>query len=162
MLLIIDNALCHPSCELLDCENGMFKMLMETILCHYLNLNLNLKNSCYMIAHACDSILGSTLPASWNKLFGYNEKCVNQSIDCDYECTTVIRMFKKFKLSPAKVEQWLADDDTPLFVTLTDDEILKAVVKDENKDIDLSDMPDKLDTDPNHKEAYSCIKVGFK
>ncbi|KRY48788.1 hypothetical protein T03_10271 [Trichinella britovi] len=143
MLLIIDNAPCHPSCELLDCENGMFKMLMETILCHYLNLNLNLKNSCYMIAHACDSILGSTLPASWNKLFGYNEKC-------------------KFKLSPAKVEQWLADDDTPLFVTLTDDEILKAVVKDENKDIDVSDIPDKLDTNPNHKEAYSCIKVGFK
>ncbi|KRY22927.1 hypothetical protein T12_1094 [Trichinella patagoniensis] len=71
-------------------------------------------------------------------------------------------MFKKFKLSPAKVEQWLADDDTPLFVTLTDDEILKAVVKYENKDIDVSDMPDKLDTDLNHKEAYSCIKVDFK
>ncbi|KRZ15219.1 hypothetical protein T11_6791 [Trichinella zimbabwensis] len=64
----------------------------------------------------------STLRASWNKLLGYNKKCVNQSIDCDDDCTTVIEMFEKFKLSWNEIEQWLADDDTPLFETLTDDE----------------------------------------
>ncbi|KRZ71339.1 hypothetical protein T10_12225 [Trichinella papuae] len=27
MLFIIDNAPCHPSCELVDCENGFFKVV---------------------------------------------------------------------------------------------------------------------------------------
>ncbi|KRZ48790.1 hypothetical protein T02_13135 [Trichinella nativa] len=31
-----------------------------------------------------------------------------------------------------EVEQWLGDDDNPLFVALTDDEILEAVEKDED------------------------------
>ncbi|KRY07832.1 hypothetical protein T12_13397 [Trichinella patagoniensis] len=42
-------------------------------------------------------------------------------------------------------------DDTPLFETLTDDEILEAVKKDE--DIDLSHVPDE---GTSHSEAYSC------
>ncbi|KRZ03823.1 hypothetical protein T11_7613 [Trichinella zimbabwensis] len=43
-----------------------------------------------------------------------------------------------------------ADDDTPLFVTLTDDEILQAMKKDENEDVDVSDMSDKPDEEPSH------------
>ncbi|KRZ72413.1 hypothetical protein T10_7952 [Trichinella papuae] len=43
-----------------------------------------------------------------------------------------------------------ADDDIPLFVTLTDDEILQAMKKDENEDVDVSDMSDKPDEEPSH------------
>ncbi|KRZ75257.1 hypothetical protein T10_12223 [Trichinella papuae] len=68
-------------------------------------------------------------------------------------------MFKKFKLSRDKVEQWLADDDTLLSEILTDDEILKAVEKNENEDVNVSDKPNKC---LSHSEAYSCLTVGLK
>ncbi|KRZ08869.1 hypothetical protein T11_15, partial [Trichinella zimbabwensis] len=88
---------------------------------------------------------------------GYKEECVNQSIDCDEDFATVTEMFEKFKLSQDEGEQWLADDDTPLFETLTDDEVLKAVEKEEKED----DESDKSDEGPSHSEAYSCAKVFF-
>ncbi|XP_003376668.1 conserved hypothetical protein [Trichinella spiralis] len=47
--------------------------------------NMNLKDCCYMIVQVRNAISGSTLGVSWNKLFGYNENCVNQSMDCDDE-----------------------------------------------------------------------------
>ncbi|KRY48390.1 Jerky protein [Trichinella britovi] len=59
-------------------------------------------------------------------------------------------------------EQWLADDDTPLFETLTDEEILNAVKKDENEDKDESDMPDKPTERLSHSEAYSCLKFSLQ
>ncbi|KRZ16654.1 hypothetical protein T11_13128 [Trichinella zimbabwensis] len=68
-------------------------------------------------------------------------------------------MFEKVKLSRDEVEQWLADDDTPLFEILTDDEILKAVEKDENNDVDVSDKPNE---GPSHSEAYFFLTVGLK
>ncbi|KRZ71096.1 hypothetical protein T10_7636 [Trichinella papuae] len=71
-------------------------------------------------------------------------------------------MFKKYKLSRDGVEQWLAVDDTPLFETLTDDEILEAMEIDENKDVGVSDMSAKSNEGPSHSEAYSCLKVGLK
>ncbi|KRX71828.1 hypothetical protein T02_1132 [Trichinella nativa] len=122
--------------------------------------SINLKDCCYITAHAWDSISGSTLRASWNKLLGCNEECVNQSTDCDDDFTTLIEMFKKFKLSRDEVEQWLADDDTPLCETLADDEILEVVEKDENKNGDVSD---KLNEEGlSHSEAYFSFKLGFK
>ncbi|KRX35568.1 hypothetical protein T03_4820 [Trichinella britovi] len=100
--------------------------------------SINLKDCCYITAHAWDSISGSTLRASWNKLLGCNEEC----------------------LSRDEVEQWLADDDTPLCETLTDDEILEVVEKDENKNGDVSD---KLNEEGlSHSEAYFSFKLGFK
>ncbi|KRY10232.1 hypothetical protein T12_10554 [Trichinella patagoniensis] len=42
---------------------------------------INLKDCCYMPAHVWESISGNTLRVSWNKLLGYNEDCVTQSID---------------------------------------------------------------------------------
>ncbi|KRX33839.1 Jerky -like protein-like [Trichinella murrelli] len=54
-------------------------------------------------------------------------------------------------------EQWLADDDTPLFETLTDEEILNAVKKDENEDVDESDMPDKPTERLSHSEAELTV-----
>ncbi|KRY20747.1 hypothetical protein T12_15451 [Trichinella patagoniensis] len=47
--------------------------------------NINLKDCCYMIVQARNSISGSTLRVSWNELLGYNENCVKQSLDCDDE-----------------------------------------------------------------------------
>ncbi|KRZ02275.1 Jerky -like protein-like, partial [Trichinella zimbabwensis] len=198
VLLIIDNAPCHPSSELLDRKNGLFKVLflppntsslvqpMDQTVIQSLKKryrkqllrkivlseadggdlvsqlkSISLKDCCYMIAQAWDSISGHTLRVSWNRLLGYKEECVNQSIDCDEDFATVTEMFEKFKLSQDEGEQWLADDDTPLFETLTDDEILKAVQKDENEDVDESDMPDKSDERLSHSEAYSCAKVLF-
>ncbi|KRZ79576.1 hypothetical protein T10_13650, partial [Trichinella papuae] len=99
------------------------------------------------------------LRVSWNKILGYNKKCVNQSTDCDDDWISVIKMFEKVKLSRDEVEQWLADDDTPLFEILTDNEILKAVEKDENEDVDVSDKPNE---GLSHSEAYSCLIVGLK
>ncbi|KRX26316.1 Calmodulin, partial [Trichinella nelsoni] len=151
MLLIIDNAPCHSCCELLDCENGLFKVvflppnvsslvqpidhkllfkekLSRTIVHSKGNggdlvsqlENINFKDCCYMmIAQAWNSI---SLREAWNILLGYNEKCVNESDE---------------------VEHWLADDDTPLFETLTDDEILEAMEKDEHEDANMSDMSAK-------------------
>ncbi|KRX20439.1 hypothetical protein T07_4124 [Trichinella nelsoni] len=66
-------------------------------------------------------------------------------------------MFKKFKLSWDEVEQWLADDDTPLCETLTDDEILEVVEKDENKDGDVSDKPNEEGL--SHSEAYFSLQI---
>ncbi|XP_003381063.1 conserved hypothetical protein [Trichinella spiralis] len=100
--------------------------------------SINLKDCCYITAHAWDSISGSTLRASWNKLLGYNEEC----------------------LSRDEVVQWLADDDTPLCETLTDYEILEVVEKDENKDGDVSDKPNEKGL--SHSEAYFSFKLGFK
>ncbi|KRZ83067.1 hypothetical protein T08_1357, partial [Trichinella sp. T8] len=59
-------------------------------------------------------------------------------------------------------EQLLADDDTLLFETLTDEEILNAVKKDENEDKDESDMPDKPTERLSHSEAYSCLKFSLQ
>ncbi|KRZ80603.1 hypothetical protein T10_12453 [Trichinella papuae] len=131
MLLIIDNALCHLSSELLDRENGLFKFKKSGIKrnsCEELSFqdadgddlvsqlrNVNLKDCCYMIAQAWNSISGSTLRILWNKLLGYNEECVIQSIDCDDDSTAVIEMFKNPDLSQGKVEHLLTVDDTPLF-----------------------------------------------
>ncbi|KRZ17583.1 hypothetical protein T11_9168 [Trichinella zimbabwensis] len=72
MLLIIDNALCHLSSELLDRENGLFKVVFATyyiVACsangsNYADgddlvsqlRNVNLKDCCYMIAQAWNSI----------------------------------------------------------------------------------------------------------
>ncbi|KRY33459.1 hypothetical protein T01_5585 [Trichinella spiralis] len=52
-------------------------------------------------------------------------------------------------------------DDTPLFETLSDEEILIAMKKDENDDVDESNMPDKPTERLSHSEAYSCFKFGF-
>ncbi|KRY08677.1 hypothetical protein T12_1475 [Trichinella patagoniensis] len=107
-----------------------------------------------MIAQAWDSISGSTLHVSWNKILGYNEKCVNHSVDCDTllhkctintkqcekDCTTVKKMFKKFMLLRDGIKQWLADNDTPLFKTSTDDGKYSR----------------------HHSEAHSCHKATFK
>ncbi|KRY10253.1 hypothetical protein T12_12219 [Trichinella patagoniensis] len=71
---------------------------------------------------------------------------------------TVIEIFQKFKLSRDEVEQWLGDDDTPLFEALTDDEILEAVEKDEDEDGDESDKPNERLC---HSEAYSSFKFGL-
>ncbi|KRY52846.1 Tigger transposable element-derived protein 2 [Trichinella britovi] len=59
--------------------------------------SISLKDCCYMIAQAWDSISGHTLGASWKKLLGYNEECVNQSTECDEDFANVTEMFKKFK-----------------------------------------------------------------
>ncbi|KRZ17133.1 Jerky -like protein-like [Trichinella zimbabwensis] len=129
VLLIIDNAPCHPSSELLDRKNGLFKFER-------------------LLLYDCASV-GLDFRT-------YFAKCVNQSIDCDEDFATVTEMFEKFKLSQDEGEQWLADDDTPLFETLTDDEILKAVEKEEKEDVDESGL-----ISPSHSEAYSCAKVFF-
>ncbi|KRZ67850.1 hypothetical protein T10_7112 [Trichinella papuae] len=34
--------------------------------------------------------------------------------------------------------------------------------KDENEDVDVSDMSDKPDEDMSHSEAYFCPEVGLK
>ncbi|KRX13254.1 hypothetical protein T07_5104 [Trichinella nelsoni] len=83
-----------------------------------------------MIAQAWDSISGSTLHVSWNKILGYNAKCVNQSVDCDtllHKCTINTKQCEKdcttkFMLLRDGIKQWLADNDTPFFKTSTDDE----------------------------------------
>ncbi|KRZ02734.1 Jerky -like protein-like [Trichinella zimbabwensis] len=106
MLLIIDNAPCHLSSELIDRENGLLKVVFplnilslvqpiyQTVINKYrkellrrtvlsnLVRNTNLKHCCYMIAQAGNSISGSTLRVSRNKILGYNEECVIQSTDC--------------------------------------------------------------------------------
>ncbi|KRZ71113.1 hypothetical protein T10_10133 [Trichinella papuae] len=70
MLLIIDNAPCHPSCELLDRENGLFKKeLLRRIVLSEADAgnlvskrrNVHLKDCCYMTEQAWNSISGSTL-----------------------------------------------------------------------------------------------------
>ncbi|KRZ05858.1 Jerky -like protein-like [Trichinella zimbabwensis] len=112
LLLIIDDVPCYPSCELLDRENGFFfKVLFlplntsslvqpmdktEGTLVNAQEIlrNVNLKDSCYMIAQAWNSISGSTLRILSDELPGYDEKCVNQSIDCDDYCITVIAVEK--------------------------------------------------------------------
>ncbi|KRX23784.1 Jerky -like protein-like [Trichinella nelsoni] len=145
VLLIIDSAPCHLSSEWLDqADGGDLVSQLKSI---------SLKDCCCMIAQAWDSISGHTLGVSWKKLLGYNEECVNQSIECDEDFANVTEMFKKFKLSQDEGEQWLVDDDTPLFETLTDEEILNAVKKDENEDVEESDMPDKPTERLSHSEA---------
>ncbi|KRY82676.1 Jerky -like protein-like [Trichinella pseudospiralis] len=178
VLLIIDDAPCHSSSELLDCKNSLFKVLFlppntlslvqpicqtviqslkkryrkqflrkivlseadESDLVSQLKI-ISLKDCCYMIVQAYDcSISGHTLRVSWNKLLGYNEEFSSQSTDCVEDFAAVTEMFEKFKLSQDESEQWLADDDTPSFEALTDDGILKVVEKDENEDVDESDM----------------------
>ncbi|KRY83800.1 hypothetical protein T4D_11607 [Trichinella pseudospiralis] len=62
-------------------------------------------------------------------------------MDCDDDCTIVIEVFKKFKLSWNKVEHTQSNG------------------KDENEDVDVSDKPDK---DVSHLEAYFCSEVGLK
>ncbi|KRX18784.1 Jerky -like protein-like [Trichinella nelsoni] len=56
----------------------------------------------------------------------------------------------------------LGDDDTPFFETLTDDEILEAVNKDEDKDGDESDMSDEPNERLSQSEAYSSFKFSLK
>ncbi|KRZ52268.1 Jerky -like protein-like [Trichinella nativa] len=169
VLLIIDNAPCHPSSEWLDRENGLFKRYRKQLLRKIVLSeadggdlvsqlkSISLKDCCYMIAQAWDSISGHTLGVSWKKLLCYNEECVNQSIECDEDFANVTEMFKKFKLSQDEGEQCLADDDTPLFETLTDKEIPNAVKKDENEDVDESDMPDKPTERLSHSEAELTV-----
>ncbi|KRZ73145.1 hypothetical protein T10_8142 [Trichinella papuae] len=132
MLLIIDNAPCHPSCKLLDRENGLFRVVFlpsnPSLLIQPIDQTIIQTESTEILfkrGTRCQDLLC----ASRNKLLGYHEDCVNQSTGCDDYCTAVIEMFKKFKLSRAEVEQWLADNDTPLFEILTDDEILRAMKK---------------------------------
>ncbi|KRX20475.1 hypothetical protein T07_6998 [Trichinella nelsoni] len=48
--------------------------------------SINLKDAAI---YAWNSILVSTLRASWNKLLGCNGECVNQSTDCDDDFTTL-------------------------------------------------------------------------
>ncbi|KRZ11480.1 Jerky -like protein-like [Trichinella zimbabwensis] len=124
MLLIIDNAPCHPSCELLDRENGLFKVVL--------------------------------LPPNTSSLKELLRRIVLSDADGD-DLVSLLR-----NLSRDEVEQWLAVDDTPLFETLTDDEILEAMEIDENKDVDVSDMSAKSNEGPSHSEAYSCLKVSLK
>ncbi|KRZ14513.1 Jerky -like protein-like [Trichinella zimbabwensis] len=62
-------------------------------------------------------------------------------------------------LSRDEVKQLITVDDTPLLSTLTDDEILEVVEKNENKDFNVSDKANEL---LSHLEAHSCLKVAFK
>ncbi|KRX70529.1 Jerky -like protein-like [Trichinella sp. T6] len=133
VLLIIDNAPCHPSSEWLDRENGLLKCLKKRYRKQLLR-----------------KIVLSEADGGDLKLLGYNEECVNQSIECDED------------FANDEGEQWLADDDTLLFETLTDEEILNAVKKDENEDVDESDMPDKPTERLSHSEAYSCLKFSLQ
>ncbi|KRY92520.1 hypothetical protein T4D_3210 [Trichinella pseudospiralis] len=61
--------------------------------------NVNLKDCCYMTAQSWNLISGSTLRILSNKLLGYNEECVIQSIDCDGDYSAIIEMFKNYDLS---------------------------------------------------------------
>ncbi|KRZ17872.1 hypothetical protein T11_6524 [Trichinella zimbabwensis] len=125
MLLIIDNAPGHPSCELLDRENGLFKPIDQT------NIQ-SLKKR-------------------------YKKELLRRIVLSDADGDDLVSLLRN--LSRDEVEQWLADDDTLLFEILTDDEILKAVEKNENEDVDVSDKPDE---DMSHSEAYFCPEVGLK
>ncbi|KRY47794.1 Jerky -like protein-like [Trichinella britovi] len=132
MLLLIDNAPCHPNCELLDRENGMFRVVflppntsslvqpMDQTNIQSLKKRIVLSDAdgddfvsllrkiatIYIIAHA--SISGSTLRASWNKRLGYKKD---------------------------------------------------AVKKNKNKDLDVFDKPNER---PSDSEVYSCLKVHLK
>ncbi|KRX67521.1 Transducin beta-like protein 3 [Trichinella sp. T9] len=132
MLLLIDNAPCHPNCELLDRENGMFRVVllppntsslvqpMDQTNIQSLKKRIVLSDAdgddfvlllrkiatIYIIAHA--SISGSTLHASWNKRLGYKKD---------------------------------------------------AVKKNKNKDLDVFDKPNE---GPSDSEVYSCLKVHLK
>ncbi|KRZ11764.1 Jerky -like protein-like [Trichinella pseudospiralis] len=160
VLLIIDDAPCHSSSELLDCKNSLFKVLFlpPNTLSHVQPICQTVIQSLkkryrkqflrkIVLSEADESdlvsqlkIIRHTLRVSWNKLLGYNEEFSSQSTDCVEDFAAVTEMFEKFKLSQDESEQWLADDDTPSFEALTDDGILKVVEKDENEDVDESDM----------------------
>ncbi|KRZ03268.1 hypothetical protein T11_4891 [Trichinella zimbabwensis] len=89
MLLIIDKAPCHSSCKLLDRENGLFRVFKKRYKKEILQRivlpdadgddlvsqlrSINLKDCCYMIAQAWDSMSGSTLRG--------NEKDQNNDVD---------------------------------------------------------------------------------
>ncbi|KRY57462.1 hypothetical protein T03_14694 [Trichinella britovi] len=90
-----------------------------------------------MIAPAWNSILGSTFHVSWKKILGYNEECVNQRIS---------NGLSKTKLS--------------LIVSgiLSDNEIFETAEKDENKDVDASDEPNK---GLCHSKTHSGLKKQF-
>ncbi|KRZ04593.1 hypothetical protein T11_15086 [Trichinella zimbabwensis] len=80
------------------------------------------------------------------------KKASNNALDSPLE------MSKNSELSRDEVGQLPTVDDTASLETLTNDEILKAVEKDENEDVDESD---KSDEGLSHSEAYSCAKVLF-
>ncbi|KRY38269.1 Calmodulin, partial [Trichinella spiralis] len=123
MLLIIDNAPCHSCCELLDRKNGLFKVLF---------LPPNASSLVQPIDHKLlfkEKLLRRIVHSEGNggdlvsQLGSINFK------DCCYMMITQAWNSISGSTLRDEVEHWLADDDTPLFETLSDDEILGTIEK---------------------------------
>ncbi|KRY31190.1 Indoleamine 2,3-dioxygenase 1 [Trichinella spiralis] len=117
--------------------------------------SINLKDCCYMPAQVWESISGNTLRK-------YKGKSNAQLIGMNIESAVCFKYAPVTSAERDEVEQWLDDDDNPLFEALTDDDILEAVEKDEDEDGDESDMSDKPNERLCHSEAYSSFKFGLK
>ncbi|KRY23338.1 hypothetical protein T12_11357, partial [Trichinella patagoniensis] len=123
--------------------------------------NINLKDCCYMIAPAWNSILGSTFHVSWKKILaflkrGFAKYCHKCKLSEDksrhfahyQRCGTleqIIEIYKNSELSLDEVEH--------------DNEIFETAEKDENKDVDASDEPNK---GLCHSKTHSGLKVSLK
>ncbi|KRX85658.1 hypothetical protein T06_14794, partial [Trichinella sp. T6] len=123
--------------------------------------NINLKDCCYMIAPAWNSILGSTFHVSWKKILGYNEECVNQRISNGVS-RNIATSANCLRISPGTLH---TTNDVALWNKLSpdevehDNEIFKTAEKYENKDVDASDEPNK---GLCHSKTHSGLKVSLK
>lgn len=132
-----------------------------------LSKKLNLKDCCYMLADAWNTLTQDNLRNAWNKLVGKNEKNAENDVNTTEtdlnEMTNIlfpqIAGFSDCNRDDAQT--WLECDNDPGFQILDDDEIVDMVQEEEEdserEEHDFSDNEEE--SGPSHAEAFTALET---
>lgn len=141
----------------------------ETFLSVYKKINL--KDCCYMLVEAWNSVNSRTLMRAWNKLLKRSRGTENDETENEVlnilETITNVEIFAD--CDKQDINEWLHVDTTdPGFQVLTDDEIVQNVIQEENnenekeQDEEMEGESSHEEHGPSHAEAFQALDLAFK
>lgn len=135
---------------------------IETVLQFYKEINL--KDCCYMLVEAWNSVQSLTLKRAWNKLLKLpSNALIKVQDDCFKEITDSMKILSIGEGCDDKnITEWLnCDSEDPGFQILTDEEIIDDLNSNDREDEEETETGDAFQV-PSHAEAFEALDVAFK
>lgn len=125
---------------------------------------INLKDCCYMLVEAWNSVESQTLKRAWNKLLKLTLS--NSSIKPPDDFKEITEAIKILSIGEGcdeeNIKEWLnCDSEDPGFQILTDEEIIDDLNSNEKEDEKETETGDVCQV-PSHAEAFEALDVAFK
>ncbi|KAK0062605.1 jerky protein, partial [Biomphalaria pfeifferi] len=130
---------------------------------------LNMKDACYMLAEAWDSLERQNLKNAWNKLWPDLEGEQDSNDDHREEITDLVQSIPGFQeCDEEDVETWLASDAEDCgFQMLNDDEIVTSVQEesdpvDDETDEDEDNIINESSKGPSSSDAFAALETAME